>query len=64
MDFEELKDPALQEKLKACNTADELVTLAEEHGIELSDEEVEGLSGGRDWDDPCFDEKCTNYTPL
>ena len=46
----ELKDlsPELQEKAKACKTAEELKTLAQENGFELSDEELEGVSGGQD----------------
>ena len=46
-----LKDlsPELQEKAKACKTAEELKTLAQENGFELSDEELEGVSGGEDY---------------
>ena len=45
-----LKDlsPELQEKVKACKTAEELKILAQENGFELSDEELEGISGGQD----------------
>ncbi len=43
-----LKDlsPELQKKAKACKTAEELKILAQENGFELSDEELEGVSGG------------------
>ena len=46
MNFEDLKNPELQEKLKACETPDELVALAKEEGMELSDEQLESLSAG------------------
>lgn len=49
MNFEDLKNPVLQQKLKAAKTVDELVALAREEGIELSDVQIEGLSGGKGW---------------
>ena len=58
-------DPnAIPEELKvraqACKNADELAELAESEGIELTDEELEGISGGTVlWGD-CPDD---NYTP-
>ncbi len=58
MNFEDLKSPELQEKLKACKTADELVALAKEQGLELSDEQLEALSGGREWYEGCTDAGC------
>ena len=36
MDFEDLKNPELQEKLKACKSAEELVELAKTEGIDLN----------------------------
>ena len=48
MDFEDL-NPELQEKLKAANTPDELVALVKEEGMELSDEQLEAMSGGKEW---------------
>ena len=59
MNFEDLKNPGLQEKLKACKTAEELVALAESEGVELSDAELDGLSGGAVWD--CSDNICVDY---
>ena len=35
-----------KEKAKACKTADELIKLAGEEGIELPDEALEAVSGG------------------
>ena len=46
MNFEDLKSPELQEKLKAASTPEELLALAKEEGYELSDEELGGMSGG------------------
>ena len=34
------------EKVKACKNSDELLALAKEEGIELSDEQLETVSGG------------------
>ena len=38
--------PELREKAKACATPDELLALAKSEGYKLSDEEMEGVSGG------------------
>ena len=46
MNFEDLKSPELQEKLKSAKTADELIDLAREEGVELNDEQLEALAGG------------------
>ena len=44
-------DNGLKERVKAANTPEELLTLLEEAGFELSDEELDGIAGGG-WD--CF----------
>ncbi len=49
MNFEDLKNPELQEKLKAAKTPAELVALVKEEGFELTDKQLEGLSGGDGW---------------
>ena len=46
MNFEDLKNPELQEKLKSAKTPEELAAIAKSEGIELSDEKLEALSGG------------------
>lgn len=46
MEFEDLT-PEQQEKAKACTTVDELVALAKEEGIELTDEDLEAMAGGK-----------------
>ena len=38
-----------QEKLKNCKSAEDILDLAKEEGYELSDDELESVSGG-DWD--------------
>ena len=48
MRFEDLT-PDQQEKAKACKSVDELLAIAKEEGYELSDDELEAVSGG-DWD--------------
>ena len=54
--------PEQREKAKNCKTPEELLSLAEKEGYELSDDEVEAISGGAAWDhdkgvDPCPDNK-------
>jgi len=41
--------PEQMERAKACKTPEEILELAKEEGYELSDEELEAVSGG-DWD--------------
>lgn len=48
MKFEDLT-PEQMEKAKACNTPQDFLSLAKEEGYELSDEELEAISGG--WGD-------------
>ena len=38
------------EKAKACASASELVELAKDEGVELADEDLERIAGGRNWD--------------
>lgn len=45
MDFEDLSDEQ-KARVRACGTAEELVALAKEEGVELTDEQLEGVSGG------------------
>ena len=57
MNFENLKNPELQEKLRAAKTTDELLALAKEEGLELTDEQLEAMSGGAEWYEPCFNDE-------
>ena len=56
MEFSDLS-PEVQEKLKGAKTPEEIMALAKEEGYELSEEELDGISGGACWD--CV--KCHNY---
>ena len=56
MNYENLS-PEAREKAKACTNTEEVLALAKEEGIELSDKELEAISGG-DWD--CWS-VCTKY---
>ena len=45
MSFEEVP-PELQEKAKECKTPADILALAQEEGYELSEEQLESVSGG------------------
>ena len=45
MRFEDLS-PELKEKALVCKTPDELLKLAKQEGIELTDAQLETISGG------------------
>ena len=45
MKFEDLS-PELQEKVKACQSGEELAKLAQEQGYDLTDDQLEAISGG------------------
>ena len=47
MNYENLS-PEQQERAKACKSPEELAALAEEEGLEISDEMLEGVAGGID----------------
>ena len=44
--------PEQQERIKGCSDSDELLKLAMEEGYELSDEQMEAVTGGG-WHEPC-----------
>lgn len=52
MNFEDLKNPELQEKLRSAKTPEDILALAKEEGFELNDEQLESLSGGEHWYSP------------
>lgn len=60
MGIKDLKNPELQEKLKNVQTADELVALAKAEGVDLSEEQLDAISGGswREGDTWCVDVNC------
>ena len=49
MNLEGLRKPEFQEKLKGAKTPEELLALARDEGVELTDAELEGVAGGS-WD--------------
>ena len=49
MDIENLTTEQI-EKAKLCQTAEDFVAFAEREGIELTDEELDTVSGGAYWD--------------
>ncbi|MBE6465559.1 Nif11-like leader peptide family natural product precursor [Denitrobacterium detoxificans] len=54
MDFKDLS-PELRDKAKACKNPEELLKLAKEEGYELSDADLDGISGG--WSCDSFGER-------
>ena len=52
--------PGFAEKARACETSDELLELAKQEGIELTDEQIESISGGGIWSD----DEPTNTPPV
>ena len=55
--------PELQEKARACRTPEDLFKLAKDEGIEIPDEQLDGISGGwcstHEWGCPA--DKCGVY---
>lgn len=45
MNLEDLS-PELFEKMLACETPDQLIKVVKHEGIELTDEQIEGIAGG------------------
>ena len=59
MKFEDLTKEQ-QERAKACKTPEEVFALAKEVGYELSEDEIEAISGGDGWH-PCYTFKCKGH---
>lgn len=57
MEFTDLT-PEQQEKAKSCKSTEDLIALAKSEGIELSDEQLESISGGGKWLGKCW-QYCT-----
>lgn len=47
----EFKDLTEEQRAKArkCSSVDELLELADKEGIELTDEQLDGVAGGNSW---------------
>ena len=59
--YNELSDD-VKEKAAACASADELLKLAKDNMVDLSDEELEAISGGT-WGNSNHWEDCTSMAP-
>lgn len=57
MEFDKLS-PELQKKVRECKTPEEIVALAREEGYEITDEELQAISGGVKWSLWCSDQQC------
>ena len=57
VNFEDLKNPELQEKLKSAMTSDEVIALALQEGYDLSDDQLKAINGGDEssWYHTCED---------
>ena len=60
MRYEDLT-PEQQSKARACETPEEILALDKEEGYELSDEELQAISGGIKW--RCSDKTCPSFAP-
>ena len=53
MNFDDLKNPELQERLKNAKTSEELLAIVNEAGYELTDEQLNAIAGGEGWCHEC-----------
>ena len=58
MKFEDMKSPEFQSKLQEVKSVEELVSLAKEEGVELTDQQIERISGGGVWNHPSKCPRC------
>ena len=59
MEFDDLTDEQ-KAQVMACKTAEELVALAKAEGVELTDEQLDGVAGGDSFWCPTAT-SCPNY---
>ena len=60
MEFNDLSEEQ-KAQVRNCSTPEELLALAKKIGYELSDSELDAISGGGKW---CFDDCSKNVTPF
>ncbi len=60
MDFKDLS-PELRNKVRECKTPEDILALAKEEGYELSEGELQAISGGIKW--RCTDRVCPSLSP-
>ena len=48
MDYSDLT-PEQMDKVRACKSPEDILALAKEEGYELSEDELDAVSGGADW---------------
>ena len=59
MDIQSLS-PELRAKAIECKSPEELLALAKEEGVELSDDQIDAISGGSEW--YCTGDGCNNFS--
>ena len=52
MNLEDLS-PEIYERARACETPEEMLSLAKKMGYKLSEEELDAISGGGGWNSSC-----------
>ena len=52
--------PEIMEKAKACSTPEELFNLAKTEGMELTDDQLDTIAAGGDYEDDFDTRTCTN----
>ena len=60
MDFNDLTEEQ-KRKARAVSTPEEMLALAREEGYELSDNELEAVSGGGAWSSGCSGDSCPSH---
>ena len=58
--FNKLTDDQ-KKKFENCKTPEELLALAKDEGFELTDDQLEALSGGASWVGECNKVSCGGY---
>lgn len=58
--FEGISDEVKQRAM-AATSPEEIMQIARDEGLELTDEQLEGIAGGGDW--TCSDHVCVNRLP-